>query len=51
MGTGPTFQERQWRRVDCQEYGVVVAVGFLLMHHQSQYCVGRGDQVGEQSPL
>ena len=43
-GMRTTFLERQRSRVACPEYGVEVAAGSLLTHHQRQHGVGRGDQ-------
>ena len=49
-GMGPIFWERNWRRVACPEFGVEVAVGSLLNHHQSQHGIGRGDWRGTPPP-
>ena len=46
MGMGPTFRERQWRRVNFPECGLEVASGSLLTHCQIQHVMGRGDWVG-----
>ena len=43
-GKGPTFQERQWMRVEYPECGVEVISGSLLTHRQIQHGVGRGDR-------
>ena len=36
-GQGPTFWERQRRRVECPECGVEVAAELLLTHCKSQH--------------
>ena len=49
-GTGPTFREQQWMRVDFPESWVEVAAGSLMSHHQSQHIGGWGDWGGEPHP-
>ena len=48
-GTGPTFRERQQRRVACPECRVEVTTGSLMMHRQIQHNVVRGGR-GEPPP-
>ena len=33
-GTGPTFWEGKWRRLECPEFRIEVTAGSLLTHHQ-----------------
>ena len=46
-GIRPTFWERQWRRVECLEFGVEFTAGLLLTHHQRKQIVGKGYRGGE----
>ena len=46
MGIGPTFPERQRRRVEFPKCGLEVAAGSLLTHRQSQNSMGQRGQGG-----
>ena len=50
MGKGPTFGERQRRRVEFPDCGVEVEAVLLLTHFQSHHGVVQGERGGGHPP-